>query len=86
MTSFWALVLCRGSFAKALLHCCPQENQRDGVMHQSADHTKEISPAAKTQPIETSKKGQVCVCLYVLMVCFDIQEKTVEIFFSFSDL
>ncbi|TNN44078.1 Selenocysteine insertion sequence-binding protein 2 [Liparis tanakae] len=37
---------------------CNEENQRDGVMHQSADHTKEISPAAKTQPTETSKKGQ----------------------------
>ncbi|XP_031705455.1 selenocysteine insertion sequence-binding protein 2 isoform X1 [Anarrhichthys ocellatus] len=37
---------------------CNEENQREGVQHQSADHTKEKSPAAKTQPTETAKKGQ----------------------------
>ncbi|XP_044051244.1 selenocysteine insertion sequence-binding protein 2-like [Siniperca chuatsi] len=33
---------------------CNEENQREGVQQQSADK----SPAAKTQPIETAKKGQ----------------------------
>lgn len=37
---------------------CSEENQREGVQHQSTDQTKEKSPAAKTQPTEASKKGQ----------------------------
>ncbi|XP_070760781.1 selenocysteine insertion sequence-binding protein 2 [Enoplosus armatus] len=35
---------------------CNEENQREGVQHQSADQTKDKSPAEK--PTETSKKGQ----------------------------
>ncbi|TMS03943.1 Selenocysteine insertion sequence-binding protein 2 [Larimichthys crocea] len=34
---------------------CSEENQKE---HQSADQTKEKSPAAKTQPTELTKKGQ----------------------------
>ncbi|XP_068577175.1 selenocysteine insertion sequence-binding protein 2 [Cebidichthys violaceus] len=37
---------------------CNEENQREGVQHQSADHTKEKAPAAKSQPTEAAKKGQ----------------------------
>ncbi|XP_051279031.1 selenocysteine insertion sequence-binding protein 2 [Dicentrarchus labrax] len=37
---------------------CNEENQREGVQHQSADQTKEKSPSAKSQPTETAKKGQ----------------------------
>ncbi|XP_041792452.1 selenocysteine insertion sequence-binding protein 2-like [Chelmon rostratus] len=37
---------------------CNEENQREGVQHQSADQIKEKSPAAKSQPTETTKKGQ----------------------------
>lgn len=37
---------------------CNEENQREIVQHQSADQTKEKSAAGKSQPTETSKKGQ----------------------------
>lgn len=37
---------------------CSEENQREGVQHQSTDQTKEKSPAAKLQPTDPSKKGQ----------------------------
>ncbi|XP_010729187.2 selenocysteine insertion sequence-binding protein 2 isoform X2 [Larimichthys crocea] len=37
---------------------CSEENQKESVQHQSADQTKEKSPAAKTQPTELTKKGQ----------------------------
>ncbi|XP_049907089.1 selenocysteine insertion sequence-binding protein 2-like [Epinephelus moara] len=37
---------------------CNQENQREGVQHQSADQTKDKSTAAKSQPAEAAKKGQ----------------------------
>ncbi|XP_073322118.1 selenocysteine insertion sequence-binding protein 2 [Pagrus major] len=37
---------------------CNEEHQRESVQHQSAEQTKEKSPAAKTQPTETAKKGQ----------------------------
>uniref|UniRef100_UPI0037E7C88B selenocysteine insertion sequence-binding protein 2 n=1 Tax=Semicossyphus pulcher TaxID=241346 RepID=UPI0037E7C88B len=37
---------------------CNEENQREGVQHQSADQNKEKLPAAKTAPTETAKKGQ----------------------------
>lgn len=36
--------------------CFSQENQREGVQHQSDDQIK-------TQPTETAKKGQVCMSL-----------------------
>lgn len=36
-----------------------KENQREIVQHQSADQTKGKSAAGKSQPTETSKKGQV---------------------------
>ncbi|KAF3851372.1 hypothetical protein F7725_013144 [Dissostichus mawsoni] len=38
---------------------CNEENQREIVQHQSADQTKEKSAAGKSQPTETSKKGQL---------------------------
>ncbi|XP_029294931.1 selenocysteine insertion sequence-binding protein 2-like [Cottoperca gobio] len=37
---------------------CNEENQREGVQHQSADQTKEKLPASKTPLTETTKKGQ----------------------------
>ncbi|XP_030593112.1 selenocysteine insertion sequence-binding protein 2 isoform X2 [Archocentrus centrarchus] len=37
---------------------CNEENQREGSQRQSADQNWEKSPAAKTQPTETEKKGQ----------------------------
>ncbi|KAK5870855.1 hypothetical protein PBY51_003767 [Eleginops maclovinus] len=37
---------------------CNEESQREIVQRQSADQTKEKSPAGKAQPAETSKKGQ----------------------------
>ncbi|XP_069034395.1 selenocysteine insertion sequence-binding protein 2 isoform X1 [Embiotoca jacksoni] len=37
---------------------CNQENQRERSQHQCADQNKERSSSAKTQPTETTKKGQ----------------------------
>lgn len=48
-----------------------KENQREGSQHQSADQNQGKSPAAKTQPTETGKKGQVCV-LCTLKLTFRI--------------
>lgn len=56
----------------------PQENQREGVQRQSADH-KEKAPA------ETHKKGQVCVCLTFklgFVFCYyPTKKNTMEILF-----